>query len=146
MTRTVLLAGRPARVAAPAAEAEPVNGRIAFTTFESSADPAAGDIWTISADGADKRQAVFDPGYDAQSDWSPDGNEDRLPQPPQQPVRGLDRRLLGARPRDRSPARGDVAVSTDGSETSQPAWFRDGTGLIYAAPTGRGQRARTCGR
>ena len=83
-------------VAAPSAAAEPVNGRIAFTSFESSADPAAGDIWTMNPDGADKLQAVFDPGYDAQSDWSPDGTRDRVPQPPQYPVRDLDRRLSRA--------------------------------------------------
>src|SRR5690349_12322016 len=60
--------------AAPAAHAAaPVNGRIAYTSFESSPDPAAGDIWTMNGDGSDKLQAVFDPRYDAQSDWSPDG-------------------------------------------------------------------------
>src|SRR4051794_11966863 len=74
--RTCLLAGALSLAcAAPSAAAEPVNGRIAYTTFESSPDPAAGDIWTMNPDGADKLQAVFDPRYDAQSDWSPDGTK-----------------------------------------------------------------------
>src|SRR3954449_10596232 len=66
----VLAAGA---LAAPAAAAPPVNGRIAYTTFESNPGQAFGDIWTMNADGSDKQQIVFDPKYDAQSDWSPDG-------------------------------------------------------------------------
>ena len=74
--RTWLLAGALCLAgAAPSAAAEPVNGRLAFTTFESSADPAAGDIWTMNPDGSDRQAAVLDPRYDAQSDWSPDGTK-----------------------------------------------------------------------
>ena len=58
--------------AAPSAAAEPVNGRIAFSTFESGAG-ATGDIWTMNPDGGGREQAVFDPLDDAQSDWSSDG-------------------------------------------------------------------------
>src|SRR3954451_7474695 len=74
--RTWLLAGALCLAgAAPSAAAEPVNGRIAYTSFESSADPAAGDLWTMDPDGSNKLPAVLDPGYDAQSDWSPDGTK-----------------------------------------------------------------------
>lgn len=44
MTRTLLLAGALCLAgAAPSAAAEPVNGGIVCTSFESSADRAAGD-------------------------------------------------------------------------------------------------------
>ena len=131
MTRIALLTGAVCLAVAAPATAEPVNGRIAFTTFESSADPAAGDIWTMNADGADKVQAVFDPGYDAQSDWSPDGNRIAFRS------RRNDRfeiSIVDLRVRDAATGRPrvtDVAVATDGSQTSMPSWFPDGTGLIY---------------
>src|SRR6476659_11319698 len=76
MTRTWLLAGALFLAGAgPSAAAEPVNGRLSYTTFESSADPAAGDIWTMEPDGSDRTPIVLDPRYDAQSDWSPDGTK-----------------------------------------------------------------------
>src|SRR3954464_10382355 len=74
--RTWLLAGALCLAgAAPSAAAEPVNGRIAYTTFESSADPDAGDLWTMNPDGSDRQPAVLHPRYDAQSDWSGDGTK-----------------------------------------------------------------------
>src|SRR3712207_6050227 len=72
--RTALLPGVLPAVVAPSAAAERVNGRIAYTSFESSSDPAAGDIWTMEPDGGGKLQVVFDPAYDAQADWAPDGH------------------------------------------------------------------------
>jgi WD40 repeat protein len=62
-------------LAPPAAgdPAAPVNGRIAYTTFESNPGQTVGDIWTMNPDGGDKLQIVFAPTYDAQADWSPDG-------------------------------------------------------------------------
>src|ERR1700754_2587370 len=75
MTRTCLLAGIGLLVcAAPSAAAEPVNGRISYSTFESS-NGSTGDIWTMEADGSGKQQAVFHPDNDAQADWSPDGTK-----------------------------------------------------------------------
>src|SRR4051812_41662278 len=76
MTRTWLFAGALFLAGAgPSAAAEPVNGRLSYTTFESSAAPAAGALWTMTPDGSDRQPAVLDPRYDAQSDWSPDGTE-----------------------------------------------------------------------
>ena len=105
MTRTALLTGAVCLAVAAPAAAEPVNGRIAYTTFESSADPAVGDIWTMNPDGADKVQAVFDPDLRRAVRLVAGRDADRVPQPAQQPVRDLDRRLSRARRRHRSPAR-----------------------------------------
>jgi hypothetical protein len=73
MVRRALLGAIAATgvLTAPAVAA-PVNGRIAYTTFESNPGQAVGDIWTMDPDGGARVQAVFDPAYDAQSDWSPD--------------------------------------------------------------------------
>jgi len=131
MTRIALLTGAVCLAVAAPATAEPANGRIAYTTFESSADPAAGDIWTMHPDGANKLQAVFDPGYDAQSDWSPDGNRivfrsrrnDRFE------VSIVDftvRDAATGRPRVT-----DVAKAPDGTQSSQPAWFPNARGILY---------------
>jgi TolB protein len=135
--RACLLAGTALLAcAAPSAEAEPVNGRIAFTTFESSADPAAGDIWTMSADGADKRQAVFDPGYDAQSDWSPDGTRIvfRSRHNNQYEVSIADFSVLD--PATGRPRVVELPKAPDGTQSSQPAWFPDGSALLYRRTNG----------
>jgi Tol biopolymer transport system component len=130
--RTGLLTGALClAVAAPSAAAEPVNGRIAYTTFESSADPAFGDIWTMNPEGGDKVQTVFDPNYDAQSDWSPDGT--RIAFRSQRGGR-FEISIVDFRVRDAATGRPrvtHVVTSTDGSQTSMPSWFPDGNGLIY---------------
>src|SRR3954468_23351592 len=75
MTRTCLFAGFALLAcAAPSAAAEPVNGRIAYSTFESG-NGSTGDIWTMEADGSAKQQAVFHPDNDAQADWAPEGTK-----------------------------------------------------------------------
>ncbi len=131
MTRIALLTGAVCLAVAAPAAAEPVNGRIAYTTFESSANPAVGDIWTMNPDGADKLQAVFDPTYDAQSDWSPDGT--RIAFRSQRGGR-FEISIVDFRVRDAAtdrPRVTDVATSTDGTQTSMPSWFPDGRGLLY---------------
>ena len=130
--RAWLLAGvATLACAAPSAAAEPVNGRIAYTTFESSADPAAGDIWTMNADGSGKLQAVFDPTYDAQSDWSPDGNRIvfRSRRNNQYEIAIVDFTV-------RDPATGrpritDIPKARDGTQSSQPSWFPNAQGIVY---------------
>ena len=57
----------------PAAAAETdgaLNGRISFTSFR---DGQLGDIWTMNPDGTQLRKLTVGPLYDAQTDWSPDG-------------------------------------------------------------------------
>ena len=130
MTRMALLTGAVCLAVAAPATAEPVNGRIAYTSFESSADSRFGDIWTMNPDGADKVQAVFDPAYDAQSDWSPDGT--RIAFRSRASGR-FEISILDFRVRDAVTGRPritDVATAPD-SQTSMPSWFPDGTGLLF---------------
>src|SRR3954447_22532333 len=132
MTRIWLLAGALSLASAvPAAAAEPVNGRIAYTTFESSADPDAGDLWTMNSDGSDRQPAVLDPRYDAQSDWSADGTKlvFRSRRNNRYEVSVVD---LSVRP----PRVTDVATAPDGTQSSQPSWFPNGQGFLYRRTNG----------
>jgi Tol biopolymer transport system component len=130
--RAWLLAGAATLAcAAPSAAAEPVNGRIAYTTFESSADPNVGDIWTMNADGTDKLEAVFDPTYDAQSDWSSDGDRIvfRSRRNNQYEIAIVDftvRDPVTGRPRVT-----DIPKAPDGTQSSQPSWIPNGQGIMY---------------
>jgi Tol biopolymer transport system component len=135
--RTCLLAGAALLAcAAPSAAAEPVNGRIAYSTFESSADPAAGDIWTMNPDGGSKQQAVFDLTNDAQSDWSPDGTKIvyRSRRNNQFEISIVDfsvRDAVTGRPRIT-----DIPKAPDGTQSSQPAWYPDMSRLLYRRTNG----------
>jgi hypothetical protein len=48
MNRIALLTGAVCLAVAAPAAAEPVNGRIAFSTFESGPAQGSGDIWTMN--------------------------------------------------------------------------------------------------
>jgi Tol biopolymer transport system component len=135
--RSCLLAGAALLAcAAPSAAAEPVNGRIAYSTFESSADPRAGDIWTMNPDGGGKQQAVFDLTNDAQSDWSPDGTKIvyRSRRNNQFEISIVDftvRDPVTGRPRIT-----DIPKAPDGTQSSQPAWYPDMSRLLYRRTNG----------
>src|SRR6478672_7994251 len=122
-------------LAAPTTADAPVNGRIAYTTFESNPGQAFGDIWTMNADGADKQQIVFDPKYDAQSDWSPDGTKIayRAMRGTRFQVAIADLSVLD--PVTRRPRITDIPPAPDGSQSSQPSWFPDGRQLLYRRTT-----------
>jgi dipeptidyl aminopeptidase/acylaminoacyl peptidase len=122
-------------LAAPAAADPPVNGRIAYTTFESNPGQAFGDIWTMNADGSDKQQIVFDPKYDAQSDWSPDGTKIayRAMRGTRFQVAIADLTVLD--PVTHRPRITDIPPAPDGSQSSQPSWFPDGKQLLYRRTT-----------
>ena len=138
MTRTCLIAGFALLAcAAPSAAAEPVNGRIAYSTFESSANGSTGDIWTMEPDGGGKQQAVFHPDNDAQADWAPDGTKIvyRSRRNMQFEVSIVDFTVRDAAGR---PAIIDIPKAPDGTQSSQPAWFPDMSGLLYRRTNGTG--------
>jgi Tol biopolymer transport system component len=135
--RTWLLAGALCLAgAAPSAAAEPVNGRIAYTSFESSADPAAGDLWTMDPDGNNKLPAVLDPRYDAQPDWSPDGTKVvfRSRRNNRYEISVVDFTVKD--PATGLPRVTDLLKAPDGTQSSQPSWFPNGEGFLYRRTNG----------
>src|SRR3954453_1408652 len=135
--RTLLLAGALCLAgAAPSHAAEPVNGRIAYTSFESSADPAAGDLWTMNPDGTEKQPAVLDPRYDAQSDWSPDGTKIvfRSRRNNRYEISVVDFTVLD--PATHLPRVTDLLKAPDGTQSSQPSWLPNGQGFVYRRTNG----------
>jgi TolB protein len=123
MTRTSLVAGFAllACAAPSSATAEPVNGRIAYSTFESSPTGSTGDIWTMEADGGGKQQAVFHPDNDAQADWAPDGTKIvyRSRRANQFEISIVDFTVRD--PTTGRPAITDIPRAPDGTQSSQPA-------------------------
>ena len=133
----LLGAGGAHGAASPAFADDPVNGRIAYTTFESSADPAAGDIWTMNADGGgNRRQAVFDPTYDAQSDWSPDGTKivfrSRRNNRYQVAIIDFSVGAPGGDARASSTSRPRRMARSP----AMPSWFPNGQGILYRRTNG----------
>jgi Tol biopolymer transport system component len=105
-----------------------LNGRISFTSFR---DGGLGDIWTMNPDGTHLRKLTEGPLYDAQSDWSPDGQWIAFRRGPNASQRlgvwkmnlyGGAQTLL---------AQGDPAVPAQ--NVTQPAWSPDGRGLLFRA-------------
>ena len=105
-----------------------LNGRIAFTSFR---DGELGDIWTMNPDGTQLRKLTAGPLYDAQADWSPDGQWLAFRRGPDASRRlgvwkmdlyGGSQRLL---------TEGDPAVPTQNA--TQPAWTPDGQALLFRA-------------
>lgn len=115
-------------VASGAAASGSLNGRISFTSFR---DGALGDIWTMNPDGTQLRKLTDGPLYDAQTDWSPDGQSIAFRRGPNASQRlgvwkmdlyGGNQTLL---------AQGDPAVPAQNA--TQPAWTPDGRGLLFRA-------------
>jgi WD40 repeat protein len=125
---TALAAGVALGMATPAHAHGALNGRIAFTSFR---DGELGDIWTINPDGSHARKLTGGPLYDAQSDWSPDGQWIAFRRGPNASRRlqvwKMD--LYGGNPI--LMATGDPAVPTQNS--TQPAWAPDQQSLLFRA-------------
>ena len=90
---------------------------------------------------AGKQQAVFHPDNDAQSDWAPDGTKIvyRSRRNNQFEISIVDFTVRDAAGR---PAIIDIPKAPDGTQSSQPAWFPDMTGLLYRRTNGAGTTRR----
>lgn len=139
---TALATGFLAGAAQPAPAAQPppdvFNGRIGFTSFRVDHDPGPetsfnGDIFSSTPDGRDVRQLTTDPGYDAQTDWSPDGTTIayRIRKPGSRINYEIARMSAAGGPRT-------IITSTPtGLASSMPSWYPDGTGILFRM-SGRG--------
>lgn len=128
VTATGILAAVLAVGPAAAETDRALNGRISFTSFR---DGQLGDIWTMNPDGTELRKLTVGPLYDAQSDWSPDGQWIAFRRGPNASQRlGVWRMDLYG-DRQQLLTEGDPAVPTQNA--TQPAWTPDGRGLLFRA-------------
>ena len=104
----------------------PDGTRIAYS---SNADGNV-DLWTMRADGSDKRRLTSTPDYDTEPTWSPDGL--RIAFRRSTPKIGSDLAIIDA-------GGGEVKRFTDEGDAVAPAWSPDGTLIAYAVhPLGGG--------
>ncbi len=128
----------PATAAAAPAFDDVFNGRIGYTSFQVDHDPGPGtlfngDIFSMTPDGRDQRQLTDDPGYDAQTDWSPDGTTIayRIRKPGSRINFEIARIPAAGGPRT-------IITSTPtGFASSMPSWYPDGSALLFRM-SGRG--------
>ncbi len=127
--RTLVAAGAAlatlAVALAPVSASEPSPpGRIAFTHGELTGGALIIRVWTMAADGSDRRPVTAG-STDQEPAWSPDGS--RIAYASFHPDRSFDIRVVNA---DGS---GDVGIVTGPHPESSPAWSPDGTRIAYRA-------------
>jgi TolB protein len=125
---TVVLATAAACLAAaPAAEADVFNGRIAFSSERAAAAAGVFDIFSMNADGSDVRRLTTNPRSDRQADWSPSGldiaysidkpNATKNFEVARMTAAGTGHRQLTSSPVDQA--------------SSQPSWRPDRKGILF---------------
>jgi Tol biopolymer transport system component len=113
-----------------AAQADVFNGRIAFSSFRvdpPEGQPRTGDIFTMTPAGGDVRQLTENPADDAQSDWAPSGLDIayRIRRPDS--TRNFELARMTAAGEDHR----RLTFTPEGEASSQPAWFPDGSGILF---------------
>ncbi len=127
------------------------NGRIAFASSMRGSNTGA-DIYTINADGSDRRRLTFDPKDDIAPVWSPDGTKIafvrfRVPEPGEIFVMNAD----GSDQRRLTESGGiryylDPTWSPDGTKIAVASFTQDGDGVTVMNADGSDQRTIFLGR
>jgi Tol biopolymer transport system component len=122
--------------AAPVASASTaLNGRIAYTTHGLPDNNGQGEIFTIDPDGSHPWRMTENPGYDAQTDWAPDGQDVLYRSSPGASGFEVWRMTLYGENETRLTFSQDLPVGQRYS-SSQPAWFPDKSRLLFRASGG----------
>ena len=119
-----------ALAAAPAAASDTMNGRIAYTTHGLD---GTGEIMSIDPDGSDALRLTDHRGYDAQSDWAPDGSALVWRWSPA--TVGFEVYRMDADGKHPTPMTDSLHAPVPYS-SSQPAWTPDGERILFRASGG----------
>ena len=128
---TVLAALAAVAAASPAAASNALNGRIAYTTHGLD---GTGEIFSLDPDGSDPLRLTEHPGYDAQSDWSPDGRSIVYRRSPA--TTGFEVWRMTAEGKDETRMTFGLDLPTGAYSSSQPAWTPDGQRILFRASGG----------
>ena len=130
--RALLAAAMVAATAAPpAAASDALNGRIAYTTHGVD---GTGEIFSLDPDGSDPLRLTEHAGYDAQSDWSPDGRSIVFRRSPA--TTGFEVWRMTAEGRDETRMTFGLDLPVGAYSSSQPAWAPDGERILFRASGG----------
>ena len=130
--RALLAAAMVAATAAPpAAASDALNGRIAYTTHGVD---GTGEIFSLDPDGSDPLRLTEHAGYDAQSDWSPDGRSIVFRRSPA--TTGFEVWRMTAEGRDETRMTFGLDLPAGAYSSSQPAWAPDGERILFRASGG----------
>jgi TolB protein len=125
-TLLIALAGAP-----PASASSALNGRIAYTTHGLD---GTGEIFSIDPDGTHPRRLTENPGYDAQSDWSPDGKS--IVYRSSTGTTAFEVWRMDRLGRDETRLTFGLDLAEGAYSSSQPAWFPDGSRILFRASGG----------
>ena len=118
-------------LAAPAAGSDALNGRIAYTTHGLD---GTGEIATIDPDGSDWLRLTDHRGYDAQSDFSPDGTQMVFRRSPA--LTGFEVWRMNADGTGQTRLTFGLDLAAGAYSSSQPGWFPDGSRILFRASGG----------
>jgi Tol biopolymer transport system component len=129
--RALLAAAIVVASATPAEASDALNGRIAYTTHGLD---GTGEIFSIDPDGSHPLRLTEHPGYDAQSDWSPDGKSIVYRRSPT--TTGFEVWRMTAEGEHETRMTFGLDLPTGAYSSSQPAWAPDGERILFRASGG----------
>jgi len=121
------LAAPACLAAAPAADADVFNGRIAFSSERAAAAAGVFDIFSMNADGSDVRRLTTNPRSDRQADWSPTGLDIAYSIDKPNATKNFEvARMTAAGTGHRQ-----ITTSPVDQASSQPSWRPDRKGILF---------------